>query len=441
VESLTKAARALSTGDYDTGLALLLAAWDETHARELADAIERVSARVTSQLPRVEGRTQREALAAWVDLARQKRPSDVGRLLAALVDVMAAGPPHMAQPRLEEMLLWPPDPRVTAALLDALAGPIGSWTDRTYVRAVKALVRHGDAGWQERLDAALDIRAQVHHGPIRARFARVESTWEKRVPGKAPPGVDEISTALATAPSPVTPKSDAALDGAALLAAIYQDPADETQRLVYADHLSGLGDPRGELIVLQLDRAHGGGSPAKAAREKALLKAHGKEWLGGLAAEIVMVQTRWEGGFPAATVTKMYRLSQVEASVRRPEWATLRRIRFEGVALLSETMAGLEEVLGLTEAAARRMAELKTPPPRLHTVALTLEDKALSVDEPAVAAVLAVATLRRLTLYLDGPTKPTKQDVKRFRAALGDRLDSLTLSGLPGATTWPRGAP
>lgn len=60
---------------------------------------------------------------------------------------------------------------------------------------------------------------------------------------------------------------------------IIQNPHDETLRIVFADYLEDVGDPRAELIRLQVQRAElGRFDPARArlrARELKLLKAHG----------------------------------------------------------------------------------------------------------------------------------------------------------------------
>ena len=56
-----------------------------------------------------------------------------------------------------------------------------------------------------------------------------------------------------------------------LLKAILDDPHDVSCRLVYADALQDRGDPRGEFIA-----HHIAGRP----EAEALLKRHGKEWIG-----------------------------------------------------------------------------------------------------------------------------------------------------------------
>jgi uncharacterized protein (TIGR02996 family) len=70
--------------------------------------------------------------------------------------------------------------------------------------------------------------------------------------------------------------------------AIAEDPDDLASHMAYADHLVELGDPRGELIQVQLALEDEKLSAAKRkklqAREEALLKQHARTWLGPMAA-------------------------------------------------------------------------------------------------------------------------------------------------------------
>lgn len=70
-----------------------------------------------------------------------------------------------------------------------------------------------------------------------------------------------------------------------MLEAIWAAPADDEPRLVYADWLLERGDPRGELIQVQIAIARAVGSAAVneralRARERQLLEAHQEAWLG-----------------------------------------------------------------------------------------------------------------------------------------------------------------
>src|SRR5262249_8618412 len=77
------------------------------------------------------------------------------------------------------------------------------------------------------------------------------------------------------------------MDNRSFLQGIVEAPENDAPRLVYADWLSehGEGD-RAELIRVQCQLAslaeNGPGRPALAAREQALLDAHGQEWAGPL---------------------------------------------------------------------------------------------------------------------------------------------------------------
>jgi uncharacterized protein (TIGR02996 family) len=75
--------------------------------------------------------------------------------------------------------------------------------------------------------------------------------------------------------------------GNAIEAALFDNPDDLAAHMAYADHLNERGDPRGELIQVQLALEDASKPAAERqrlqAREKALLDAHQRQWLGELA--------------------------------------------------------------------------------------------------------------------------------------------------------------
>jgi uncharacterized protein (TIGR02996 family) len=92
---------------------------------------------------------------------------------------------------------------------------------------------------------------------------------------------------------------------AAFLQAILEQPDDDTPRLVYADWLEEHGQgERAEFIRLQIERArrpyHDRTRLVPGERERALLAAHGEEWLGPLP-EYARQQVVFERGFPGRT--------------------------------------------------------------------------------------------------------------------------------------------
>jgi uncharacterized protein (TIGR02996 family) len=109
----------------------------------------------------------------------------------------------------------------------------------------------------------------------------------------------------------------------ALEATIRAEPNDLAAWCAYADHLTEADDPRGEFMQVQI-ALEDEGQPAAArkklkAREKALLKAHGRDWLGPLGDIIHDSEPvdYWDGGKRATRAPVGYRfdrgwLSRVE---------------------------------------------------------------------------------------------------------------------------------
>jgi len=110
-----------------------------------------------------------------------------------------------------------------------------------------------------------------------------------------------------------------------LLAAIYAQPDDDAPRLVYADALQERGDPRGELIALQIRLATEAGEPAMRVRERELLREHGDAWLGALA-PIVVAPFAFERGFLAMVTIDGRKHELVERLAKDPSWNTIRRV-------------------------------------------------------------------------------------------------------------------
>lgn len=88
--------------------------------------------------------------------------------------------------------------------------------------------------------------------------------------------------------------SSAAIDD--LFREVYARPQDDAVRAVLADALLAEGDPRGELIALQLDLAiPGRANDRKLDRVDELLRSHGAAWLGALAT--IQYSARFARGF------------------------------------------------------------------------------------------------------------------------------------------------
>ncbi len=139
----------------------------------------------------------------------------------------------------------------------------------------------------------------------------------------------------------------------ALLEAIYAAPDDDAPRLVYADALSELGDPRGEFIVRQCR--------GDTAAELVLL-AHGDAWLGEL--EPVIGEYTFERGFLAtAKIVHPRDDAAIARLVGHPAWSTVRALHGSAAIGVHPTMRALR-VLGVdNEPALWRELLITTPRP------------------------------------------------------------------------------
>jgi hypothetical protein len=97
---------------------------------------------------------------------------------------------------------------------------------------------------------------------------------------------------------------------------------------VLSDWLIERGDPRGELIALQLRAAR---TKDDDKRAKALLAAHARDWMGPLATVMGVGTTTWERGFPASGRIAVKRGGDWERLAAMPELATLRALDLGGV--------------------------------------------------------------------------------------------------------------
>ena len=95
--------------------------------------------------------------------------------------------------------------------------------------------------------------------------------------------------------------------------ALAADPDDRAAHAAYADHLAELGDPRGELIQVQIaledEQATGAARRRLLKREAELLARHQREWLGDLAADFL--------GDPGAATERLRRGAAAGVGFRR----------------------------------------------------------------------------------------------------------------------------
>lgn len=157
------------------------------------------------------------------------------------------------------------------------------------------------------------------------------SAWKKAVaklPEKTGTRDDDAKWKAALDALPKKKAPSGAKDEAALLADVYARPHEDGPRLVYADFLQERGDPRGEFITLQC-----GARDEK--KERTLLKAHEKKWLGALAPALAK-DVEFRRGFPAKGRAKFRAQADAEKYGLLPEWATFEELEWMVAAASSD---------------------------------------------------------------------------------------------------------
>jgi hypothetical protein len=150
---------------------------------------------------------------------------------------------------------------------------------------------------------------------------------------------------------------------AELYAQVYATPADDHVRRVLADALIAANDPRGELILWQLE-------PDKDYHRRAmrLIQQHGVSWLGPLRGMVIPLA--YERGFLASCQL----VSEVEIDFTLEMWATVHTIDASELAHherieITPVMRSLRKVFGLrTVHAARLTAADKSVGARIRLV-------------------------------------------------------------------------
>lgn len=264
----------------------LLAAWRALPAREIAALLEATSIACREGQATVDGDTSARK-AAWTAVAKKKSATDLERLVEALLVRDDA----VCVKRLVALQALAPNPRLLTALLEQLSStPTHLYGARFWTTVGATLQASGDP--------------RLGDPAIRARLPEPLSTLP------LPPSVSSgrRGETEATALDAVTKvveedasrRSRVRQEDAAFREAVYAAPHDDAPREVYSDWLLAQGDPRGELIALQIARARRAPAKQALARERALLAGGTAAWLGSEARFIVNDGATFERGFLAA---------------------------------------------------------------------------------------------------------------------------------------------
>lgn len=297
-----------ASGDDVELLRALLAAWTTSHD----PALERAIVRVGADLGRIRGpitaRSFGELEGAWHAVAANKDPIDVARLL----ELKFPGHWKRALERVNLLSELTADPRI-AIRLSEVARLYTSRSSRPLHIAIGRVL--ADA-------------------PTPAALPGIEAVVTTH--GEAYDRAREAIAATAIYPADPALLARAGGEGPdveALYAQHTANPGDLDARMVLADALQGVGDPRGELIMLQMAIADGTASEGAARRVSSLLHDHADEWVGPLPA-IERTGRRFERGFLVACETNADHAA-IARTLDRPEWRTIEELslRAEDVAL------------------------------------------------------------------------------------------------------------
>jgi uncharacterized protein (TIGR02996 family) len=431
-------------------LAAAIAAWGELRHPRLADLVDRIEAQLLAAAPRrpLRASKRREDLAAWRTVEAARDPLDVRRLGAAL-----GGGSQDDVRRQVEALAARRDPRLARALLALLEQPpYAGVKSRGMLAAIL-----------ERLAETRDVRAAgpaadladrylgiVHSGTGRwmvGELKAVARRLEAAVPAELPP---ELAVACAALEARFgRPAVDGTLAATRrtleeLLAEVYAAPDDDGPRLVYADALLERGDPRGELVALQIARARGEVTEEARAREAELLadKAQVAAWAQPLSSG---GECTFERGFPAEIA--LYRTAK--SILGEPAWATITAIR--AIAQVPQTVAAqicelphLRSVATLSVPFFERLCEQPRPwthagidgaePPSAKAFANlpALRSLALAAGDVPPDDLLASLDLRELVLRLGAGTRPLALPprLERLHVTSRGRLPVMDLARL-----------
>jgi uncharacterized protein (TIGR02996 family) len=329
VASLDQAELALRAGELGAALEALLRAWRELRAPELGDLIERISTLAAATRPPLTGATQSAFDERWRARASEADAVELGALLPSLL----RGDSYQARRRLKLLAHHAPDPRLASTLAAAIRHPpYVSGSTSSFWRTLHAvLVDCADP----RVLAALEPDGSA--GGERTSMAERLEGWRRR-------SVATMQQRLAALPCALPPeqrerlaaieallgereRSQARRSGDELLAEVYAEPSDRVRRQVYADFLLERGDPRGELIALQLADGRGQLDRAGQRRIRALLREHQLTWLGPLAPVLVRAGSEFRNGF--LTSARIRQGARGLAELReQPSWATVETLEY-----------------------------------------------------------------------------------------------------------------
>ena len=306
---------ALIRGELAEAYRHALAAWTATRTTARAELVHALRARLPGE-PVIDGAN---AFKRWKKLETAGDPLDVARQVGFLaLDTRQ----KVWREGLTELLKRPVDPvlaRGLVAVVRTLPWRAPAALD-LYRDACAAIAAGGTPSDAEALrGASVDI---IDNAKMRAAVATLLTSTLRELEQVRddPDSLADVHAALASNDARMA--THARRTGE-LLDAVYANLADDGPRLVLADHLAELGDPRGELIALQCQPTPL--TPKQQARVNHLVEAYGKRWLPELGDRALLKDgLTYERGFVAKVRLRLHAYGHEPRSIGNRIWATVR---------------------------------------------------------------------------------------------------------------------
>lgn len=414
----------------------MLEAWRVRRVPALANLIDVLSDALTSRLPRIEARTRKGLQGLWLDLANERRDVDLGRLLA-----LFPAPPWVAVGQRIERLAQLDDPRVArafASFFQALptVGGIGSarWT-----MVFSALERLKDVRARSALETRTNLadpRVIVNEQILPLARRALESLPEDPTTADDVAQVHELAVLVKEVLQRQLPTAEVLLDDtvrprrptseAELLQLIYEAPEDDTPRLVYGDWLQEQGEPRAELLMLQLKPKQ---TNKEQLRARQLLRQHGRGWLGPLEPAIPQRTEVFHRGFVSEARVTFATEHQRAALLGHPAWNTFTSLyvggSVDGEFLEKTELRGLETLRFVAQRELEQLQQRAWPFRRLRALGLSRD----GVHTLRLVETKRFPALRDLELSVGPGDRDQVERALRSNVALIERLERLRLNG------------
>jgi uncharacterized protein (TIGR02996 family) len=436
---LDTALEALEAGDDAAALDALLVAWRASRAPRIAELVGSVSKRIEARQSPID--EHRDGVRDyWMAIARQRRATDLPRLLADVPHKRSA--PSGPAARISTLAQWPHDPRVTPGVVRLLERPklVASIpnTCAYLARLVELAVAQDDPATLGQFEELADRLDQILHSSTRTAIrvlleSAIADALERL---HARPNLARRRASDAAACARIERHLERVQgSGASLFAEIAANPADDAPRQVLADHLLERGDPRGEFIALQLS----GTDPA---REHALVAKHAKSWLGPLAGVVAIPKCRFERGFLVETTIDTDATEPLRRVIGDPAWSTVERLRLGMLSslpaeLLLHPVMRVQHLLELEREVMLELLAWKHIPYTAITADFPHRDAGFRGDDVDVLLGARAALAQLRVLGLMGSGIEPQQFRWIWKSWLDTQLDHLELRyGLHALDRW-----